>query len=359
MEAQAQNTEAKSLIVLFPQAAQGNTYLQKIRTMLQGEASVELVDGNSSKEIADLVQKRGCGLVIFSIRQKEDLTIMLNALGEWNPYIKGKFLRVIGVCQIAHQQIPPMLMKRGCADLFSPTLNDKALRHKINQSLKILDTYHAQNGGARPPALGAVEAQAKAPAGDAAEKNASAVKKIEALKLASDVWLVRKERDLRQVQGRWIVDMIGPGPSAGIWDDAPKEPGVWEWKPKATPESKDFITDEGAWFYKGRKPEFVWDIGRWRFLGDAPELFFRKEAQVLATRFRVVKEGMEVTDNSPQAQAKLPMIIKSIENEVHFKNEQKAAKAPEKEVERRESRSGRRSRTPRSRIALRISLRKF
>lgn len=320
--------ENKSLIILFPQASQ-NTYLQTLKGQLAGDEALQILEANTSKEVSELIQQKGYALVIFCVRHKEDLSLVLNGLAEWNSYIKGKFARAIGVTQLDHPQIPPTLMKRGCADLFSPTLNAKSLKHKINQSLKILETYRTASGGAKPPPLtSAKEASAAAAAKEKetfGEKPQIAWKKGAPLTLASDVWLLRDGRDVRSVQGRWIIDLIGPGPSAGYWDESSTEKNVWIWRHKVTEDSKTFITDPGEWVYRGRKPEFMDEQGRWRFIGDVPELFFKNGDQILATRFKLSKEGGEIADNSPQARAKLAAIGKSIEHEVRFTKEKPKA----------------------------------
>ena len=314
--------ETKSLIILFPQASQ-NTYLQTLKGQLAGDESLRIEEANSIKDVSQLVQQFGSALVIFCIRHKEDLSIVLGGLGEWNSYIKGKFLRAIGVTQLDHPQIPPTLMKRGCADLFSPGLNAKSLKHKINQSLKILETYRIQSGGAKPPPLSGSKDQPTARPKEPLQEKPQQVTwtKAPALTLASDVWLMRNERDVRTVQGRWIIDMTGPGPSTGYWDESPSEKQVWFWKHKITEDSKTFITDQGQWIFRGRKPEFVNDQGCWRFIGEAPDLSFVDGEQVRAIRFKLSKQGGEIADNSAQARAKLPAIARSIEHEVRFTKE--------------------------------------
>lgn len=320
-------SQLKSLVILFAQSGPSKEYLQQIEKMLQGESEIEIAFASAGKEASALVQKRGRALLIFNVRGKADLTEALNGLAEWGGLIKGKSLRVIGISDLNHPQVASVLMKRGCADLFPANLNQKALKHKINQSLKIVGRVAQTFDTSSSPEKSAASA---ADTGLTEKKEAPVLHRTPALSLASDIWLMRKDQDIRRIQGRWIVDLIGPGPSAGLWDES--ENGAWEWRPKTTEHSKDFITDSGAWMYKGRKPEFVWDIGRWRFLGDSPELYFSWEGKVIATRFKLVEKTIHIAENSSQAKAKLPAIIKTIEIEVRFKSEQRA-KATETEIE--------------------------
>ena len=330
MENPEKKDAEKALVLLYPHAGAGNAYLQQLRVTLQSEETLRLHDAQSEKDIIQELQATGRGLLIFCIRHKEDLTLVLNAMTTLRPFVKCKALRVIGVNEIDHPQIPQMLLKRGCADVFSSKLTAKALRHKINQALRIVATCAAPNMP-MPQASASAAGTTKKAAAPSQAPAKGGLNKLPALTLNSDCWLVRKVRDLRRVQGKWIVDLIGPGPSTGIWEESPGNPGVWEWTPKAladgSVDEKAFVHDEGAWVYIGKKPDFVWDLGRWRFMGERMDLSFRKGAEVLACRFRLVAGTMEYAENSAQARQKLPVIIKSIENEVRFRNEAKAKAA--------------------------------
>jgi hypothetical protein len=324
-------TEAKSLIMLYPHASEGNDFLKQLKKQYEGDASIEVQEPKSEKEIIELVRKFGAGLIVFCIRNKEDFTLVLNCTVSASVMIKRRYLRLIGVNHIQHPSVPEMLLKRGCTDIFPPNASAKSIKHKITQSLKILETYRVVGEGApkftgqdvkQAEKSGSPKSASKAPV---STRKKHTIEKVSSLTLKSDCWLLRKERDIRQVQGRWIVDLVGPGPCAGLWEETGQNSGFWEWKTKPLPESvgdiRDFVKDEGLWVFSGRKPEFVWDLGRWRFLGDAPELSFIFREKVLACRFKVIGMRMEYAENSDYARAKLPLIIRTIENEVTFKKE--------------------------------------
>jgi hypothetical protein len=376
-KAEPDKDEAKSLILLYPHASAGNDYLAQIKQSFQNEKTFRIEEANSENEISQNISQFGCALVIFCIRNKEDLKLVLNCTVSLGHLIKRKALRVIGVNNLAHKSVGELLMKRGVSDIFPQSLNQKSLKHKINQSIKILDTYRIRPEETKSPELKSSQKKQEAKGDYKSEQREAkdsneqgelneadlgldaqptakpkkslksvsrsaakpfgkfGIKKLAPLTLASDCWLVRKERDFRPVQGRWIVDMIGPAPTAGYWDEMENARDAWQWKVKELPESvgnvHEFIPDEGSWIYTGKRPEFVWDLGRWRFLGKRPELSFINGKSVLATRFKAIGTEMEFAENSEQARAKLALIIKTIENEVRFREGLKSGKLLEAE----------------------------
>ena len=68
----------------------------------------------------------------------------------------------------------------------------------------------------------------------------------------------------------WIIEIIGPGPSAGHWvedqSNALNDTPTWKWRPFRE-ETFQFIFDDGEWVFEGREPVFNWDTNKWKLIG--------------------------------------------------------------------------------------------
>jgi hypothetical protein len=315
--------QTKSLVLLFPTSGAQNKYLQQVRDWLQDDQALQVHESESVADVGTQIAQFNQGLMIFSVRDKADLVEVVNCLATHQGLIKGRFLRVVGVTHMEHPEVIKLLMKRGVADILPTNLTSKALKHKISQSFKILERYHATHSA--EIARDAVDKAAadKKGVGAPARKQAS-VQRVPPITIESDCWLIKKEKDVRQVQGRWLADILGPGPSVGTWDETSRStPTAPEWVWNLRQPNPQFVSDEGNWVFKGRRPEFVWSENRWRFIGDQAELAFVKNGVVLAYRFKCIaaQNVLELAENSERAKKKLPFMIQSIEAEVRFKNE--------------------------------------
>jgi hypothetical protein len=314
--------QPKSLVLLFPTSGAQNKYLLQVKEWLQEDQTLQVHDAASVADVGSQIAQFNQGLMIFSIRDKADLVEVVNCLATHQSLIKGRFLRVVGVTHMEHPEVIKLLMKRGVADILPTNLTSKALKHKISQSFKILERYHATH--AQDAARDAADKASQEKKTAASVRKQPSVQKTPAITLASDCWLVKKDKDVRQIQGRWLADILGPGPSIGTWDESPKSTAnapEWMWVLRAP--APQFVTDEGNWVFKGRRPEFVWSENRWRFIGEVAELAFVKNGEVIAYRFKCIaaQNVLELAENSEQAKQKLPFMIQSIEAEVRFKQE--------------------------------------
>lgn len=317
-----ESTEAKSLVLLFPTSGAQNKYLLQAKEWLQDDQTLQVHEATSVADVGKQIAQYNQGLLIFSVRDKNDLVEVVNCLATHQNLVKGRFLRVVGVCYMEHPEVIKLLMKRGVADILPTNLTSKALKHKISQSFKILERYHA--GHAQDLARDAANAASQEKKNVVSIRNKPSVQRTPPLTLMSDCWLVRKDKDLRQIQGRWLVDLLGPGPSIASWDETPRSNmNAPEWVWTLRQPNTQFVSEEGSWIFKGRKPEFVWTENRWRFVGEQAELVFVRNGEILAYRIKCnhAQNVLEVAENSEQAKKKLPFMIQSIEAEVRFKNE--------------------------------------
>jgi hypothetical protein len=327
--------ENKSLIILFPKATSGDQYLQQIKTLLESDTTLELFLPISGAEISEKTKSFEHALLIFSVREKADLVEVMNVLAAQQDALKQCSFRAIGTSFLSHPEVAKLLTKRGCSDLLETSLSQKALKHKISQSLKILKNNRSQK---QPEESKLPSDSQQLSSQQASIRGKPMVRKIPAVTIASDCWLIQSDKNMRQVQGSWIIDVLGPGPSAGSWEETQKDPKCWTWKPRASadqPSQPDkFVVESGEWTFKGRRPEFIWQENFWRFVGDLADLSFFRDQQVSAVRFRATSElVLEVAENSPQANEKLPLIMRSIDPEMRFTKEAQKNKTADLRLE--------------------------
>jgi DNA-binding NarL/FixJ family response regulator len=133
-----------SVVILFPDTNNQNAYLQKMKTFLEADISLRLHSALSLADMEAQVQESKYALAVFNVRNKADLVEVLNLLGTQADAIKKNCLRVIGSSALDHPEVVKILMKKGCADILPSDLSQKALRHKISQSFKILENYQSK-----------------------------------------------------------------------------------------------------------------------------------------------------------------------------------------------------------------------
>jgi hypothetical protein len=137
--------------------------------------------------------------------------------------------------------------------------------------------------------------------------------------------------------GRWMVEMIGPGPATGEWvpiASKQKEKGVatfeWRLREKESP----FATTNGRWIFVGRQAEFVWRINRWRFVGDKVSLTFQKDDEIVAKRF--FSEGADlfkIAANSAVAKARMKEIEATFSGEKRLETKPSSAASAKEDLE--------------------------
>ena len=122
-----------------------------------------------------------------------------------------------------------------------------------------------------------------------------------------------------------LIEMVGPGPSAGTWTEVNGSTSEWEWIPKKTEGKADpFILEQGKWIYKGREPEFIWKTNRWQFVSNAPSLGFYFEGALTGMRFQLEKTTLLFAENSQQAKNKIRLIQATFDTDVRFDSDKKA-----------------------------------
>ncbi len=173
----------------------------------------------------------------------------------------------------------------------------------------------------------------KSKADEVAEAARSTFVMVDPLKLASDCFILGKEKP-RRVTRKWVVSLIGPPPDTGKWVAAEarkSETGrrsddlYWRWEP-VDPERDLFIKEEGSWVFRGIQPRFIGN--QWIFTAVQPELAFHCDGESKGAKLVTRPDGsLAVAKDSDVAVAFLPVIEANLEKVVKAKNAGKKSEA--------------------------------
>ncbi len=141
---------------------------------------------------------------------------------------------------------------------------------------------------------------------------------VQPLQIKSDCWLLQKRRP-RWIGGRWVIKLLGPGPSTGTWlpYSMPGEISeklrnsderFWQWAPNSDPDL--FVVEEGAWIFFGLMPKIEDD--QWLFVGKTLSLSFVHNSVSKGDRITVDSSGtLLIAWDSEYAKEMLPKLEQS------------------------------------------------
>jgi hypothetical protein len=134
-----------------------------------------------------------------------------------------------------HPRVIALLKSKGIHEIIDFNTNIKALNHKIKNSfLLVTQTFQRlQNQNIRASTVIGNEAAARARA--ARNESTNEIQWEKPNEHPNDIWWIPSSKNLRNVMGRWLIDMLGPGPAAGAWEETTYERNGergWVWKPR-------------------------------------------------------------------------------------------------------------------------------
>ncbi len=253
-------------------------------------------------------------MVIASIRNKEDLAVVLGYLKANRKFLKDAAIKFAAVNFLNNRQVEAALMKIGCQEVLDPNLKGKPLKFKLDFWKKALKGAQAKaNAGnttvkekEASKAAAAQEAKNDAPVWDAP------------LEVEDDMWLA-KPGEAKRVLGKWLIKFMGPSPFVAQWADVPGQKGLWKFVFKEGLRG-EFHTGGGDWYYQGeQRPEFVWKENLWMVSGRQFQLYHREGAGETQPRFRAGADGLHIARNSVYAQTREPQICETFDQEVMVK----------------------------------------
>ncbi|MCM0607336.1 MAG: hypothetical protein KA715_14700 [Xanthomonadaceae bacterium] len=322
---------AEPIVVICAPGKVAPVVIAPLEKQVQETKGVDFKRTQTIQGATALAQKSKKVVAILCVSDKSELMSALTFLASVSSRVSVGTVRVMMINKISHPKIPLMLKDKGASEVLDYTVNQKAISFKINTYLKLVHQAYEKKlkSDARLPihkgSLGgsAKGASSKMGLSKASDAGAEIVWK-KPLSFESDIWLVNSKKDVKCVLGRWLIHLVGPGPSAGGFEPSTLtfagEKG-WEWTAREGKE-KEFIKDEGKWVFFGRKPKFLWKSNVWSFVSNHPTLAFYVGSE--ATNYRMLCEQgnkLLIPGNSYSAKKLMPAIKETIQTSARFKGE--------------------------------------
>lgn len=342
--------------------------IEAARAKLEQDESIQVIDSGGPLEATSLIKRVGTCLVLLSAPDQGEMVKQISMLKLLRELIQSKKVIVIVTTSISQRETHQKFIQYGCSEVILEPITPKSLLFKVDRFVKLQkkariaeESGAAANAERETRAAAQVKTQARADGtyqevtplearfadkvkrSKAAASTYAAAKDEEALdwkikpalELQSDCWIARTKGStlppgvVKRIADKWMIKLTGPGPLIGRWNllenDGDQE-NSWQWTPN-DPDGDEFILEQGAWIYKGHKPEFVGEV--WTFVGKRPELSFYYEGENYGSKFRIDAGTVAMAEDSTLALERLPALRASIHRVLRKASEGKAQHAEE------------------------------
>ena len=273
---------------------------------------------NSADELTSFLNKSPVGMVIFSLRDKNDLLQLAILMKLVKKIPSEAFVKIIVINFSGNKQLENAIERLGILDLFDEKIQTKALKFKIDFMMKSMLVQLKNNANALPGSAKKLDE----PKGQENKTIITTPIWSAPIECRDDVWFMRNENDCKKIITRWLVKVVGPSPYVASWVDSGTS-GIWKFEFKSNPNI--YITGEGSWFYRGsQKPDFNWAENIWIFTGESFDLFYKQENGI-TSRLNLKDKQISIAKNSKYARIKEKIILESFDKDLVLRREFQAA----------------------------------
>ncbi len=325
--ASSAGNESPPRVVLFSRSISQPAIIEPVHRALAQARELDYQLVSNGQELRAALEGGERVVLFANCLMKEDIADLYNVLPGFEPRVSEGTLRIFVLNSIRHPGLGSLLRSRAVLEIIELPLSMKAVQYKLKQALSFV--HHAYLRKKAAISEGVTEGVR---AGDAKGRAASAKKKPantevhwqSAIDFNADFWWSPSRKNVRNVVGVWLIDLVGPGPVIGTWEEMPKgdrfgEKG-WTWRPRPTAD-EFFQTPTGRWIFFGKQPEFSWQKNMWSFVSKHPMLAFYPENATTPEYVRIEfrpDEGLLFLENSGHTQALLGRIQSTLESRLGF-----------------------------------------
>jgi hypothetical protein len=288
--------------------------------------SVENIEIHSKATMDDILFQIKSGhkcLLVLTVAERNDLSLIANGLFSIKKEIRDRKVMAVVFMKFASDKVEDLLIRSGCTETLRFDVSAKAFTYKLRRYIKLLEQDQVADTGNELVGGGKSEASegGKSITGSGrGNSNSFQVLLTEAWAGKDDFWLFRKKVYAKKYQGKWLIEIIGPSPSAGSWKNI--EGDRWQWNSR--PGFDFFDPTPAVWEFTGKKPQYSWVINRWGFVSENPSLRLLKSGNVLYTRFSLKDANtLEVPNNSEFARSIFQQIKDTYDKEYTFEGEKR------------------------------------
>ncbi|MBD65248.1 MAG: hypothetical protein CME62_08575 [Halobacteriovoraceae bacterium] len=304
---------SKNNLLLF-QFETSDPLYRDVVTTLKSNSNYSLYASNKIEEIVPYASKAGHGILLFRVKNKEQLQIAVTILRSQRKLISKNLIKPVCVLfPTKNSKVEKILNRYGCKEVLPASTTAKSLCFKLD--------FWAKPIAIEMKKLEALRERQKAKTKKKEEETFKAkdhseeFEIVNPLELKSDMWLLKAKTDYKKILRRYMIYLAGPSPKVGGWEEVPTKGNADQptWKyVEAAPELEDFICDEGSWYFYGSKPEFDWKNQKWSFASNRPHLyFFVKGEEEPHSRIKTEAGKIKIAANSEFANMKSDIIEQS------------------------------------------------
>jgi hypothetical protein len=311
-------------LILFARSVTQPAIVDALHRSLSATREVRYHTTGDTEEVRRHVEGANRVVLIANCLLKEDIADLYNSLPMFESRVTQGTLRILVLNSIRHPRLGPLLRSRSALEIIEIPVTLKALQYKLKHALTFVQQSWRRLEEAKRRGETELTAAVSTRETPGAKSSAHDVQWQSAYDFDYDTWFLPSPKNIRNVVGSWLIDLIGPGPAIGTWEEIPGiersgEKG-WAWRLRAGVE-EIFQTPGGRWIFFGKQPEFSWQKNLWSFVAKTPMFgFFKDEARdPTYVRFEYRgREGLFFVENSGHTTNLLPRIQATLESRLGF-----------------------------------------
>jgi hypothetical protein len=303
---------AKPSLLLFSRSTNKPAFLDALNKGLTSARDIDYHLVSNAVELKSLVERSSRVVLFANCLMKEDIADLYNLLPQFETRVSQGILKILVLNSIGHPRLGSLLRSRATVEIIELPTTLKAIHYKLKGALtSVHQAYLKSSQGLK--------------AGPKTKANRSKARGLDirwqsASEFSYDFWWILDQKNIRNVVGVWLIDLLGPGPVAGVWEELPGvartgEKG-WAWRPRSGAEDI-FQTPGGRWVFFGKMPEFSWQKNLWAFVSKEPMLAYYPEGASDPEYVRIeyrAEEGLLFVENSEYTKGLLPRIQATLES---------------------------------------------
>jgi hypothetical protein len=299
----------KPSIILFSRSSNQPALIEPMHRGLKAATDIDYHLSSLAEELSGLISTSARVVLLANCLMKEDIADLYNVLPNFSARANEGTLKILVLNSIGHPRLGSLLRSRAAVEIIEMPATLKAVQYKLKSAIGGVHQSYQKAATARvredqaldfDPSLGTKSRAARA----RPKQGGQEVLWQSPIEFNSDYWWIPGRKSIRNVVGVWLIDLLGPGPVVGTWEELPgvEHAGekAWGWRPRSTAE-EIFQTPDGRWVFFGKQPEFSWQKNLWSFVSKTPMFAYYAEGQNAPEFIRIEyrpEEGLLFLENS-------------------------------------------------------------
>ncbi len=312
-------------IILFSRSSNQPAFLEPMHRGLTAASDIDYKLTSRADDLAGFIAASPRVVLLVNCLMKEDIADLYNVLPNFAARVADGTLKILVLNSIGHPRLGSLLRSRAAVEILEVPTTLKAVQYKLKSAIGGVHQSYQKAAAARArddqavdldPTLGTKTRSARAKPKPAGQE----VLWQSPVEFNYDYWWIPGRKNIRNVVGVWLIDLLGPGPVIGTWEELPgvERAGekAWAWRPRSIAE-ETFQTPDGRWIFFGKQPEFSWQKNLWSFVSKTPMFAYYADGQNAPEFVRIEylpDEGLLFRENSEFAKGLLARVQATFES---------------------------------------------